>query len=231
MKRFGSQARRTPPAEQCACAAGRPGADREGFLRQAVRAQPRRDLLRPDQFRASAVASGRPRREGLQDGAVQQAARPIGADRLSDRFRRACLYSRWSTKWSVVGSIAVMLAGLLGVFALELRLVASPVLPVALDHRHQRADRDAAALCGGELPAAHPRADHRHGRGLHEGGRDVRAIPRHSRAGAAARNRLDRHLVPTVAALALVAWFGKETRGRDLRDLDPDGHTFAATGI
>jgi putative MFS transporter len=38
-------------------------------------------------------------------------------------------------------------------------------------------------------------------------------------------------MVPTAAALALVAWFGKETRGRDLRDLDPDGHTFAATGI
>jgi putative MFS transporter len=35
---------------------------------------------------------------------------------------------------------------------------------------------------------------------------------------------------PTAAALALVGWFGKETRGRDLRDLDPDGHTFAATG-
>ena len=33
------------------------------------------------------------------------------------------------------------------------------------------------------------------------------------------------------AALILVAWFGKETRGRDLRDLDPDGHTFAATGM
>jgi putative MFS transporter len=38
-------------------------------------------------------------------------------------------------------------------------------------------------------------------------------------------------VVPTVAALSLVAWFGKETRGRDLRDLDPDGRTFAATGI
>ena len=38
-------------------------------------------------------------------------------------------------------------------------------------------------------------------------------------------------MVPTVAALILVAWFGKETRGRDLRELDPDGHTFAATGI
>ena len=38
-------------------------------------------------------------------------------------------------------------------------------------------------------------------------------------------------MVPTAAALLLVAWFGKETRGRDLRDLDPDGHTFAASGI
>ena len=38
-------------------------------------------------------------------------------------------------------------------------------------------------------------------------------------------------IVPTIAALVLVAWFGKETRGRDLRELDPDGHTFAATGL
>ena len=38
-------------------------------------------------------------------------------------------------------------------------------------------------------------------------------------------------LVPTTAVLALVAWYGKETRGRDLRDLDVDGHTFSATGV
>ena len=38
-------------------------------------------------------------------------------------------------------------------------------------------------------------------------------------------------IVPTVGALVLVAVFGKETRGRDLRDLDPDGRTFAATGV
>jgi putative MFS transporter len=36
-------------------------------------------------------------------------------------------------------------------------------------------------------------------------------------------------LVPTAAALTLVGCYGKETRGRDLRDLDPDGHTF--TGV
>jgi putative MFS transporter len=38
-------------------------------------------------------------------------------------------------------------------------------------------------------------------------------------------------MVPTFAAVVLLAWFGKETRGRDLRELDPDGHTFAATGL
>jgi putative MFS transporter len=38
-------------------------------------------------------------------------------------------------------------------------------------------------------------------------------------------------MVPTAAALLLVAWFGKETRGRDLRDLDPDSNVFAATGL
>jgi putative MFS transporter len=29
----------------------------------------------------------------------------------------------------------------------------------------------------------------------------------------------------------MVATYGKETRGRDLRDLDPDARTFAATGV
>ena len=38
-------------------------------------------------------------------------------------------------------------------------------------------------------------------------------------------------ILPTVASLMLVWRFGKETRGRDLRDLDPDARTFAATGM
>jgi putative MFS transporter len=29
-------------------------------------------------------------------------------------------------------------------------------------------------------------------------------------------------MVPTALSLVLVAWFGRETRGRDLRDLDAD---------
>jgi putative MFS transporter len=38
-------------------------------------------------------------------------------------------------------------------------------------------------------------------------------------------------IVPTAGALVLVAWYGSETRGRDLRDLDPDGDVFAGTGM
>jgi putative MFS transporter len=38
-------------------------------------------------------------------------------------------------------------------------------------------------------------------------------------------------MLPTTIALMLVAWFGRETRGRDLRDLDADngqiGHELA----
>jgi len=37
--------------------------------------------------------------------------------------------------------------------------------------------------------------------------------------------------IPTAIALGLVAWFGMETRGRDLRVLDPEGNVFAATGL
>jgi putative MFS transporter len=38
-------------------------------------------------------------------------------------------------------------------------------------------------------------------------------------------------MVPTGAALLMIAFFGDETRGRDLRDLDPDGHVFDGTGM
>src|SRR3954454_78847 len=47
-------------------------------------------------------------------------------------FIVAYLYSGWSTKWSLVGSLAVTLVGLAGVLRLELAGTGSPVLPVAL---------------------------------------------------------------------------------------------------
>ena len=89
MERFGAKARKTRPAEMTAIER-RPGgrAHRQRLFRQAGRAEPCRDLLRADQFRAAAVAADRPRRQGLQHGADQQPARPVGADRLPDHLRR-----------------------------------------------------------------------------------------------------------------------------------------------
>ena len=137
-------------------------------------------------------------------------------------FVVAYLYSRWSTKWSVVGSIGVTLAGLLGVFAVELQLIASPVLPVAL------LIVGTNALIAMLLPYAAESFP------LRIRGRTTGTVAACTKAGGmiaqflailALVPRLDVVsiviLAPTFAAMVLVALFGKETRGRDLRDLDP----------
>ena len=147
-------------------------------------------------------------------------------------FVAAYVYSRLSTKWSVAGSIAVTLAGLVGVLALELGLVASPVLPVALIIVGTN------ALVAMLLPYAAESFP------LRIRGRTTGTVAACTKAGGMFAQFLAILalvpplaivsiviFVPTVAALLLVAWFGKETRGRDLRDLDPDGRTFAATGM
>jgi putative MFS transporter len=147
-------------------------------------------------------------------------------------FLAAWLYSRWSSKWSVVASVALTLAGLLGVFALELELIASPVLPVAL------LIVGTNGLIAMLLPYAAESFP------LRIRGRTTGTVAACTKAGGMFAQFLAILalvpplemvsiiiLVPTLAALVLVAWFGKETRGRDLRDLDPDGHTFAATGV
>ena len=146
-------------------------------------------------------------------------------------FAVAYLYSRWSTKWSVAGSLAITLAGLVGVFALEFRLIASPVLPVAL------LIIGTNALIAMLLPYAAESFP------LRIRGRTTGTVAACSKAGGMIAQFLAilalvpplalvslMIVVPTALALALVGWFGKETRGRDLRDLDPDGRTFAATG-
>ncbi len=143
-------------------------------------------------------------------------------------FAAAWVYSRLSTKWSVVGSIGVTLAGLIGVLALELRLVASPVLPVALIIVGTN------ALVAMLLPYAAESFP------LRIRGRTTGTVAACTKAGGMFAQFLAILalvpaleivsivvFVPTIAALLLVAWFGRETRGRDLRDLDPDGHTFA----
>ncbi|HEY1143484.1 MAG TPA: MFS transporter [Sphingomicrobium sp.] len=147
-------------------------------------------------------------------------------------FIVAYLYSRWSTKWSVVASLAVTLAGLVGVLRLEIAESGSPVLPVAL------LIIGTNALIAMLLPYAAESFP------LRIRGRTTGTVAACTKAGGmlaqlAAMLALVPPLalvsviiiVPTIAALILVGLFGKETRGRDLRDLDPDGHTFAATGL
>lgn len=141
-------------------------------------------------------------------------------------------YSALSSKWSVVASIAVTGAGLLGVLRLEFAGGGSPVLPVAL------LIVGINALIAMLLPYTAESFP------VRIRGRTTGTVAACSKAGGVFAQFLAILalvpplalisiiiMVPTAAALILVAWFGKETRGRDLRDLDPDGHTFAATGI
>jgi len=147
-------------------------------------------------------------------------------------FIVAYLYSGWSTKWSVVGSLAVTFAGLAGVVWLELTKGGSPVLPVAL------LIIGTNALIAMLLPYAAESFP------LRIRGRTTGIVAACTKAGGMFAQLLAilalipplsvvsiAIMVPTVLALILVASFGKETRGRDLRELDPDGHTFAATGM
>ncbi len=147
-------------------------------------------------------------------------------------FVVAFAYAAWSSKWSVVAAVAVTAAGLFGVLQLEFTNSGSPVLPVAL------LIVGINALIAMLLPYTAESFP------LRIRGRTTGMVAACSKAGGVFAQLLAILalvpplslvsliiIVPTIAALILVAWFGKETRGRDLRELDPDGHTFAATGI
>jgi len=147
-------------------------------------------------------------------------------------FIVAYIYSNWSTKWSVAASLAVTLAGLAGVLRLELTGDGSPVLPVAM------LIIGTNGLIAMLLPYTAESFP------LRIRGRTTGTVAACTKAGGMIAQLLAILalipplavvsiviMVPTVAALILIGIFGKETRGRDLRDLDPDGHTFAATGI
>jgi MFS transporter, putative metabolite:H+ symporter len=147
-------------------------------------------------------------------------------------FVAAYVYSRISTKWSVVGSVAMTLIGLAGVLGLELRMIPSPVLPVAL------LIVGTNGLIAMLLPYAAESFP------LRIRGRTTGTVAACTKAGGmlaqflailALVPPLDIVSIiifaPTVLALFLLALYGKETKGRDLRDLDPDGRTFAATGV
>jgi putative MFS transporter len=146
-------------------------------------------------------------------------------------FAAAWAYSRWSTKWSVAGSIAIAILGLILVLRLEFAGQGSPVIPVAL------LIIGTNALIAMLLPYTAESFP------LRIRGRTTGVVAACSKGGGLLAQSLAvlalvpalgfvsvAIVVPTLAALALVAWYGKETRGRDLRDLDPDGHTFDRTG-
>jgi putative MFS transporter len=147
-------------------------------------------------------------------------------------FIVAYLYSRWSTKWSVVAALTITLVGLAGVLQLELSGGGNVILPVAL------LIIGTNAIIAMVLPYAAESFP------LRIRGRTTGTVAACTKAGGMLAQLIAMLglvpplgmvalaiIVPTVAALILVAYFGKETRGRDLRDLDPDGRTFAATGI
>jgi putative MFS transporter len=147
-------------------------------------------------------------------------------------FLVAFSYSALSSKWSVVGSIVVTFVGLLGIFRLEFAGGGSPVLPVAL------LIVGSNALIAMLLPYTAESFP------LRIRGRTTGIIAACSKAGGVFAQFLAILalvpplslvsiiiMIPTAATLLLLTFFGKETRGRDLRDLDPDGHTFTATGL
>src|SRR3954447_16530621 len=147
-------------------------------------------------------------------------------------FIVAYLYSRWSTKRSVVAALGVTVLGLAGVLRLELTGAGSPVLPVAL------LIIGTNALIAMLLPYAAESFP------LRIRGRTTGVVAACTKAGGMIAQLLAMFalipplgivsliiIVPTIAALILVARFGKEPRGRDLRDLDPDEHRFGAAGL
>uniref|UniRef100_UPI0035CAE6CE MFS transporter n=1 Tax=uncultured Sphingomonas sp. TaxID=158754 RepID=UPI0035CAE6CE len=138
-------------------------------------------------------------------------------------FVAALLYSRWSTKWALATMVGVTLAGLLLVLRLEMAGRGSPVLSVALlivgtngmiaivlPYTAESFPLRIRGRATGWVAAC-----------TKGGGLFAQAL---TVSGVALSMGFSSLLVmlPTALALALVAWFGQETRGRDLRDLDAD---------
>ncbi|THD35622.1 MAG: MFS transporter [Sphingomonas sp.] len=136
-------------------------------------------------------------------------------------FVAAAMYSRWSTKWSLVTMIGVTLLGLIGVLRLELGGGGGPVLPIAL----------LIVGSNGIIAILLPYAAESFP--LRVRGRATGWVAACTKAGGVAAQALSIAalvpamgvaagliMIPTLLALGLCAWFGRETRGRDLRLLD-----------
>ena len=137
-------------------------------------------------------------------------------------FLAAVIYSRWSTKWSLVTVIGVTIAGLAGVLQLEAHGGdSSPVLPFAL----------LIVGSNGIIAIVLPYAAESFP--LRMRGRATGWVAACTKGGGLLAQCLSIAalvppmevvslliMLPAAASLGLVAWFGLETRGRDLRALD-----------
>lgn len=136
-------------------------------------------------------------------------------------FLSAFLYSRWSTKWSLVTMLGLTLAGLLLVLRLEVAGDGSPIVPVAL----------LIVGSNGVLAVLLPYTAESFP--LRVRGRTTGWVAACTKAGGVAAQALSiTALVPPMALVAafifvpvlvgtvLISWFGRETRGGDLRQLD-----------
>lgn len=136
-------------------------------------------------------------------------------------FVAAFLYSRWSSKWALVAMIGITLAGLLLVLQLEAAGVGSPVLPVGL----------LIVGSNGIIAILLPYAAESVPLGVR--GKATGWIAACSKGGGLLAQSLSiaGHvpamgvvagviMVPAAASLVLVAIFGRETRGLDLRNLE-----------
>lgn len=135
-------------------------------------------------------------------------------------FVAALMYSRWSTKWSLPAMMAVTIVGLIGVLQFELT-GGSPILPVAL---LIVGTNGIIAILLPYAAETFPMRVRGRATGMvaacTKGGGFLAQIlsilamvpPMEVVAGAI--------VAPSAVALGLVAWYGRETRGRDLREMD-----------
>jgi putative MFS transporter len=138
-------------------------------------------------------------------------------------FLSALIYSRWSSKWSLVTMLGLTLLGLLLVLRLEVAGDGSPVVPVAL----------LIVGSNGVLAVLLPYTAESFP--LRVRGRATGWVAACTKAGGVGAQALSiTALFPPMAFVAgllvlpvllgtlLIAWFGRETRGGDLRQLDAE---------
>lgn len=138
-------------------------------------------------------------------------------------FLCALIYSRWSTKWSLVTMLGLTLAGLLLVLRLEVAGEGSPVLPVAL----------LIVGTNGLLAVLLPYTAESFP--LRVRGRATGWVAACTKVGGVGAQALSIAalvppmaivagliLVPVILGTVLVSWFGRETKGGDLRSLDSE---------